>query len=95
MPAYFIVNATVTDAALLDEYVKAAGSTLGAHKIKPLVVTNSATVVEGQAGERVVVLEFADRAAVDAWYNSPEYQAILGKRLDATKGFAVVVDGLG
>jgi uncharacterized protein (DUF1330 family) len=95
MPAYFIVNATITDAALLDEYVKAAGATLGEHKIKPLVVTNDATVVEGQAGERVVVLEFPDRAAVDAWYNSESYQAILGKRLAATKGFAVVVDGLG
>jgi len=28
-----------------------------------------------------------------AWYNSPEYQAVCPLRLEATEGFAVVVDG--
>ena len=95
MPAYIVVNATVTDQALLDEYVAAAGSTLGGHPVKALVATNSATVLEGDAGERVVVLEFPTRDAALAWYQSPEYQAVIDKRLNSTKGFLTLVDGLG
>ena len=93
MAAYIVVNATVTDQTLLDEYVAAAGGTLGSHPVKPIVVTNEATVLEGEAGERVVVLEFPSREAALAWYQSPEYQAIIGKRLNSTKGFLTLVDG--
>jgi uncharacterized protein (DUF1330 family) len=94
MPAYIVVNATITDQALLDEYVAAAGSTLGGHEVKALVATNEATVLEGDAGERVVVLEFPSRDAAMAWYQSPAYQAVIGKRLNSTKGFLTLVDGL-
>jgi len=93
MPAYIVVNATITDQALLDEYAAAAGATLGAHPIKPLAVTNEATILEGEAGERIVLLEFPSREAATAWYESPEYQAIISKRLNATKGFLALVDG--
>jgi uncharacterized protein (DUF1330 family) len=95
MAAYIVVNATITDQALLDDYVASAGSTLGAHPVKPVVVTNEATVLEGEAGERVVVLEFPTRDAAMAWYQSPEYQAIIHKRLNSTKGFLVLVDSFG
>ncbi|MDQ1424853.1 MAG: hypothetical protein QOD72_2351 [Acidimicrobiaceae bacterium] len=93
MAAYFVVNATITDLALLAKYGEAAGGTVGAHPIKPLVVTNEATILEGEAGERVVVLEFPTREAAMAWYESPEYQAVIGMRLNSTKGFLALVDG--
>jgi len=93
MPAYIVVNATITDKALLDEYSAAAGGTLAGHTIKPVVVTNEATVLEGEAGERVVILEFPSREAALAWYQSPEYQAVIDKRLNSTKGFLTLVDG--
>ena len=95
MPAYIVVNATITDQALLDEYVAAAGPTIRNHPVKALVATNDATVLEGEAGERVVVLEFPSREAALAWYQSPEYQAVIDKRLNSTKGFLTLVDGLG
>jgi uncharacterized protein (DUF1330 family) len=95
MSAYIVVNATITDHALLDEYVAAAGATLGGHEVKVHVADNEATVLEGEAGERVVVLEFPSRDAALAWYQSPEYQAVIGKRLSSTKGFLTLVDGLG
>jgi uncharacterized protein (DUF1330 family) len=93
MAAYIVVNATITDQALLDEYVAAGPGTVGAHQIRPLVITNEATILEGDAGERVVVLEFPSREAAMAWYQSPEYQAIIDKRLNSTKGFLALVDG--
>ncbi len=52
--------------------------------------------VETMEGEpipsRVVIIEFPDREGFRAWYDSPEYQAVIGLRLDSTEGFAVLVD---
>ena len=51
----------------------------------------AAESVEGTApGPQTVVLKFEDTAAVKAWYDSPEYQEVVGKRLEATEGFAVI-----
>ena len=95
MSCYLIVNATVTDPEKLVAYGKASGPTLAGHAVKPLIVTNSAETIEGEAaGPRIVVLEFPDRAALDAWYHSPEYQAVIGMRFESTQGFAVVAEGL-
>jgi uncharacterized protein (DUF1330 family) len=44
--------------------------------------------------ERVIILEFADTAAVKRWYNSPEYQKILPARLDNSTGRAFIVEGV-
>src|SRR5262249_315151 len=40
----------------------------------------------GPEPNRVIILEFADRAAVKRWYNSLEYQKILPGRLDNSTG---------
>ena len=62
--------------------------------VKILVSTNEATTIEGTpAGERAVVLEFPDRDAALDWYHSDVYQEVVGMRLAATEGFAIVVDG--
>jgi uncharacterized protein (DUF1330 family) len=78
---------------LLDEYVAAATTTLAGLEMTLHVATNDAETIEGtSAGERVVVIEFPDRAAFRSWYDSPEYQAIIGMRLGSTQGFAVLAD---
>ena len=48
----------------------------------------------GPEPKRIVILEFADTAAVKRWYNSPEYQKILPMRLDNSTGRAFVVEGV-
>lgn len=93
MPAYFVVNADVTDPDLLARYRAAAGATFEGHDVRLLVSTNEAEVIEGEPiGRRVVVLEFPDRAAFQAWYDSPAYQEILGMRLDSTNGVALLAE---
>ncbi len=95
MPAYLVVNSNITDAAKLDEYFKAVGPTLAGREFKVLVATADAETVEGTAaGERLVVMEFPDRAALRAWYDSPGYQEARKLRLAGTEGFAVIADGL-
>ena len=94
MAAYFIVNARITDPDGLARYRAEVQPSLVAHEVKVLVSTNEATTVEGTpAGERAVVLEFPDREAALAWYNSDAYQQVVGLRLASTDGFAILVDG--
>jgi uncharacterized protein (DUF1330 family) len=40
-----------------------------------------------------VILEFENKEGCRTWYESPAYQAIVGKRHAATEGFAVLVEG--
>ena len=94
MPTYLIVNAAITDPALLDEYRASVGTTLKGHDVAVKVSTNVAETIEGEPkGPRVVVLEFPDRDAFRAWYDSPAYQEIIGLRLGSTDGFALLVEG--
>ena len=94
MPTYLIVNASVTDQDMLNAYRAAVPPTLQGHDVVVRASTNEAETIEGEPkGSRVVVLEFPDRDAFDAWYQSPAYQEIIGLRLGSTDGFAVLVEG--
>jgi len=94
MTTYLVVNCTIKDMDLLNEYQAGAGPTLAGHPVTPVVVNNNAEALEGvPAGERVVILGFPDREALLAWYHSDAYQAVIGKRHAATEGFALIVDG--
>jgi uncharacterized protein (DUF1330 family) len=95
MPTYLVVNSTIDDPALLDEYMQAAGSMPRLVPVKPLAIDGASRTIEGEpAGPRTVILEFESEADFETWYHSPEYQEIVGKRLAATSGFAVLVNGL-
>ncbi len=95
MSVYFVVNSTIDDQALLDDYVQSAGASIGLVPIKILAADTETQAIEGQAaGNRTVILEFESDADFHTWYDSPEYQAIVGKRHAATTGFAVLAKGL-
>ena len=49
MSVYFIVNSTIDDQALLDDYVQAAGATLGVVPLKLLAVDVETEHIEGEA----------------------------------------------
>ena len=52
-------------------------------------------MLESEApGSRFVVIEFPDRAAIRRFYDSPEYQEIVGIRTSASTGFLAAVDGV-
>jgi len=64
-----------------------------AHNAEVLVADHDSTAIEGEPRKSTIVLKFADRDAAMAWYNSEEYQAIVGLRTDNTEGSMVIVDG--
>lgn len=51
-------------------------------------------VLEGSWPGTAVLMEFPDRAAVDNWYNSPEYQAILPLRTRNSISDMILIDSL-
>jgi uncharacterized protein (DUF1330 family) len=93
MTTYLIVNATVTDADGLMAYQKAVGPSLTGRNVKVLVSTNDATPLEGEPGERAVILEFPTREEALDWYHSEAYQAVIGLRHGSTSGIAMLAEG--
>lgn len=94
MAAYFVVHDRVKDAKKLHEYIGKAHETMAPYKPELLVADENSTVLEGKTDlPRTIVFKFDTREAAMAWYNSPEYQAILPLRLEATEGYALLVDG--
>lgn len=91
MAAYFIAQYVVKDPDLYREYQAGAGPTIQAAGAELVSFDVAAETVEGAPpGPQTVVIKFESTAAAKAWYNSPEYQAVVGKRLAATEGFAVI-----
>lgn len=91
MAAFFVAQYEVTDADLYREYQAGAGPTIQAHGGELVSFDVAAEGVEGTApGPQTVILKFESTEAVKAWYNSADYQAVVGKRLAASSGFAVI-----
>lgn len=91
MAAYFIAQYVVNDPNLYREYQKDAGPSIQAAGGELIVFDAGAEIVEGKPpGPQTVILKFENTAAARAWYDSSDYQAIVGKRLEATEGFAVI-----
>ena len=98
MPAYLIVNYTVTDATKYGEYQKGAAPALGiGSDCELLVFDPESDRVEGDtAGHQTVVLKFESKERAREIYESGDYQAVVGTRLEATTNhFAVLVNGMG
>lgn len=97
MPAYLIVNYNVEKPDLYGEYAAAAGPALKIGDACQLLALDPKTEqVEGEgAGHQTVVLRFDSKEQARAAYDSGEYQAVVGKRLEATSGhFAILIDGM-
>ncbi len=93
MAGYFVANYTITDQAGYQQYLAAVGPTLEAHGAERVVVDRACDPLEGSAGQVTVVLRFATKAAATAWYQSPEYQAIVHLRTDNTDGVGAIAEG--
>ncbi len=94
MTAYFIAfRDAMHDPARYAAYLQKAGPSLAGHDVTPLVANGPVTPLEGEPPDGVVILAFPSVEAARAWYDSPAYQAVIGERLAATSGRAVIVEG--
>jgi uncharacterized protein (DUF1330 family) len=94
MKAYVIAAETVHDEAVFAEYRKHVVATIEAFGGKFVARGGKLTLLEGDWPHlRTVIIEFPSREAAEGWYNSPEYQKIIGFRLKSTSGNLVILDG--
>jgi uncharacterized protein (DUF1330 family) len=94
MPAYFVAEVEVTNPAGYEPYRALAGASIAQYGGRFVARGGKAELIEGEPEpKRIVILEFADAAAVKRWYHSPEYQKILPGRLENASCRAFIVEG--
>jgi uncharacterized protein (DUF1330 family) len=95
MAAYILAQLEVHDPETFQRYREKVAPLVEAFGGRYLVRGGEITPLEGAlAAPRLVILEFADRAAAKRWYFSDEYQEILPLRHRSAHGTAVIVDGI-
>ncbi|HKI97112.1 MAG TPA: DUF1330 domain-containing protein [bacterium] len=95
MPAYVIVDTKLKNPEPYEEYKAKAAPAVAKYGGRYLVRGGSHSVIEGAWNPtRVVVLEFPSRADFDKFYNSPEYQSVIGIRHANADTDMVVVEGV-
>ena len=95
MPAYVIVDVDIRDSAAYESYKSSVPALIRKHGGKYLVRGGPFAVLEGSwQPSRLVVFEFPDRAAVEAFYHDPEYAPLRLVREQAANTSIVVVEGL-
>ena len=90
--AYLIAEHIVTDDAKFLEYVTKARPVMAKHGGRYLTKTSTHKSPEGGhwKPDRVLVIEFPDMDALDAFYNSPEYQPLIALRKSCTSDQAML-----
>ena len=94
MPAYFLFdNVEVRDRDALSRYAADASKLVAARGGRYLTGAVVPEVVEGDPGlTSVVLIEFPDREAARAWYDSPEYAPLKELRQRAVRNNAVLFE---
>lgn len=94
MAAYMICTMSIHDAETYRKYTALTPATVARHGGKFLTRGEPVTTPEGQAfTERMVILEFPNRVAAEAWYNDPDYQEASKFRRDSSKGRMILQEG--
>jgi uncharacterized protein (DUF1330 family) len=96
MAAYCLVDVReVTDPDGWADYRSKVGETVAAHGGRFIVVGGDPTVIEGDWHPRQLIhLEFPSREAMQTWWDSPQYQAIVPIRLASARVDVVFADGV-
>ncbi len=95
MPAYVILEVTVTDPTGYAEYRKLSGSSLAAYGGKFIVRGGAYETLEGDWNPgRLVIAEFESVAQAKRWYDSPEYATARKIRERTANTKLLIVEGV-
>jgi uncharacterized protein (DUF1330 family) len=97
MAAYIIAEHRITDAVKFEEYRTKVGPMIAKYGGRYLTKAGSHVVLEKENAvwqpERVVIIEFPDMAALNAWYRSAEYQPLIPLRKAAAIDMLITLEG--
>ena len=84
MPAYLVMQITITDEEQWEKYRDAVMPLLATFGGKRMTTGKGLEVLEGREDERrIVIFEFASVKALHAFWDSPEYVPVKELRRDA------------
>lgn len=90
---YWIAHVSVTNPDAYPDYIATAKPAFEKYGAHFLVRGGAHECVEGNTGERHVVIEFASMADALACYNSEQYQKAAKIRSNASTGTITIVEG--
>jgi uncharacterized protein (DUF1330 family) len=94
MKAYLVLDFTVNDAGRFKTYVAEIPAHIARHSGKYIVQGARPTTIEGDwKPERMVILEFPQRANAEAFLGDPEIRELFKVRHTTTTSKLVLVDG--
>jgi uncharacterized protein (DUF1330 family) len=95
MPAYIIVDVTITDPQLYEEYKKLTPASIAAWQGKFIVRGGATETLEGdwQPG-RFVMLEFPNAELARQWWHSTEYAPAKNIRQRAASTNMILAEGV-
>lgn len=94
-PAYFVAEFQLTDPESIKPYSARVESTFKPYSGRFIVRGGDMDVKEGFGAQgRLIVIQFDSLAQANAWYNSPEYQAIIPIRHRSGNTRTYIVEGL-
>jgi uncharacterized protein (DUF1330 family) len=95
MPAYYIGEHLITDAAVFDEYLAKVMPMIERFGGRYLTKKGTHEILEGDwKPNRVVIVEFPDKASIRRWYEAPEYQPLIALRQSAATDVMIMLDGV-
>jgi uncharacterized protein (DUF1330 family) len=94
MRAYIVSRVSIRNVEAMRRYVAEAPATVLAFGGRYLVRTNSVEALEGVwQHERMVVVEFPDRASALAWFESDQYRPLRDLRRESADTVILLADG--
>lgn len=92
MPAYVVVEITVSDPQAYERYKALAEASVAAHGGRYIVRGGRSEQLEGgHRPARLVILEFPSMEQARAWWSSPEYAAARSVRLASCSATEMVL----
>ncbi len=83
----------IKDEVVYDAYQQAAEQSIAQYGGKMVFVSSGVEAGDGDWSPMGIVLfEFESSEQARRWYNSPEYQAVVGQRLASTESNTVFID---
>ena len=94
MSAYFVFNYQINDREAYEPYLSEVPKVLEEYGAEILAADFESEAFEGDAKHVTIVLKFASKEAAKKWYQSAEYQKIMGLRVNNCDGIAVLANGV-
>jgi uncharacterized protein (DUF1330 family) len=94
MPVYLIIDLTVIDQDVYEEYMERVPAVVEQYGGRYLVRTGQVAALAGDwQPERIVVVEFDSSDQVQEFYASPEFQELAPLREQSTDSRIILVEG--